>query len=221
MLPVLLLSLLGQPARFEALGTVGCPNTLRALCRQPTAAGGGGGGTASAASCAICAGRNQHLLRVAGCAQADIELFCAAGVNDPSRPNVIFVLTVRRPSPPSASPPQNPRCIFCLYSSPVAHSVSRSQDDMGWGDFSYNNASKNFAFPGAGRDATDPFVPNPPRTPNVDAMAGGPHTLVFNRFYAGSAVCSPTRASVLTGRTSDRECIGGAEGCGQEPAWSW
>ena len=92
---------------------------------------------------------------------------------------------------------------------------------MGWGDFSYNNVSKNFAFPGAGRDVADPFVPNPPRTPNVDAMAGGPHTLVFNRFYAGSAVCSPTRASVLTGRTSDRECIGGAEGCGQEPAWSW
>jgi hypothetical protein len=25
---------------------------------------------------------------------------------------------------------------------------------------------------------------------------------------------------VLTGRTSDRECIDGAEGCGQEPAWS-
>ena len=37
---------------------------------------------------------------------------------------------------------------------------------------------------------------------------------------AGSAVCSPTRASALTGRTSNRECVGGAEGCGQSPAWN-
>jgi len=33
-------------------------------------------------------------------------------------------------------------------------------------------------------------------------------------------VCSPTRASLLTGRTPDRECVFNAEGCGQEPAWS-
>ncbi|HSM49697.1 MAG TPA: sulfatase-like hydrolase/transferase, partial [Draconibacterium sp.] len=26
----------------------------------------------------------------------------------------------------------------------------------------------------------------------------------FNRFYAGAPVCSPTRASVLTGRSNDR-----------------
>ena len=50
-------------------------------------------------------------------------------------------------------------------------------------------------------------------------MAASPHALVFERFYAGSAVCSPTRSSVLTGRTSERECIRGAEGCGQAPAW--
>lgn len=31
---------------------------------------------------------------------------------------------------------------------------------------------------------------------------------------------SPTRSSVLTGRTSDRECIFSAEGCGTEPAWT-
>ena len=33
-------------------------------------------------------------------------------------------------------------------------------------------------------------------------------------------MCSPTRASALTGRTSNRECVGGAEGCGQSPAWN-
>ena len=163
----------------QAPSTFGCPNTIRALCNdliQPD----------YVARCKLCTGGYQHALRAAGCSAADVQLFCAAGWGDPSRPNIIFVLT----------------------------------DDMGWGDFSYNNVSQRFAFPGAGRSADDPFVPNPPRTPNIDAMARGSNTLLFHRFYAGSAVCSPTRASALTGRTSDRECIGGAEGCGQEPAWS-
>lgn len=39
-------------------------------------------------------------------------------------------------------------------------------------------------------------------------------------FNSGSPVCSPTRSSLLTGRTPDRECVFNAEGCGQEPAWS-
>jgi arylsulfatase A-like enzyme len=33
-------------------------------------------------------------------------------------------------------------------------------------------------------------------------------------------VCSPTRSAALTGRTPNRDCITGAEGCGQKPAWS-
>ena len=141
--------------------TFGCPNTLRALCNPiyPD----------YVARCKLCTGQNQHALRAAGCSAADVQLFCAAGWGDPSRPNIIFVLT----------------------------------DDMGWGDFSYNNVSQRFAFPGAGRSADDPFLPNAPRTPNIDAMARGSNTLLFHRFYAGSAVCSPTRASALTGRTSD------------------
>lgn len=40
------------------------------------------------------------------------------------------------------------------------------------------------------------------KTPNLDAMAAS--GLRLDRFYAGAPVCSPTRASVLTGRTNDR-----------------
>ena len=52
-------------------------------------------------------------------------------------------------------------------------------DDQGWGDTGYNG---------------HPHL----KTPNLDAMSGA--GLRFDRFYAGSPVCSPTRASVLTGR---------------------
>ncbi|NWK57157.1 sulfatase-like hydrolase/transferase [Verrucomicrobiaceae bacterium N1E253] len=40
------------------------------------------------------------------------------------------------------------------------------------------------------------------QTPNMDAMAK--ESVVFKRFYAGAPVCSPTRASVMTGRTPMR-----------------
>jgi arylsulfatase A-like enzyme len=56
-------------------------------------------------------------------------------------------------------------------------------DDQGWGQTGYYN---------------HPLL----KTPNLDAMATG--GLRFDRFYAGGPVCSPTRASVLTGRTHDR-----------------
>jgi hypothetical protein len=74
-------------------------------------------------------------------------------------------------------------------------------DDQGWADVSYNTQTFN----------STPVVR--PRTPELDEMSSSPHTIVFTRFYAGSAVCSPTRASVLTGRTSERECIYGAGEC--------
>jgi len=52
-------------------------------------------------------------------------------------------------------------------------------DDLGWGDPSYTG--------------------NPvSKTPNLDAMASG--GVRFNRFYASSPVCSPTRGSCITGR---------------------
>ncbi len=55
-------------------------------------------------------------------------------------------------------------------------------DDQGWGDVSYNGLTKI-------------------KTPNLDAMAAA--GLRFNRFYA-QQTCSPTRASVLTGRHPNR-----------------
>jgi len=56
-------------------------------------------------------------------------------------------------------------------------------DDQGWGQTGYNN---------------HPIL----KTPHLDAMAA--NGLRFQRFYAGGPVCSPTRATVLTGRTHDR-----------------
>lgn len=56
-------------------------------------------------------------------------------------------------------------------------------DDMGWGQTGYYD---------------HPVL----KTPNLDAMAKS--GLRFDRFYAGAPNCSPTRATVLTGRSNDR-----------------
>jgi arylsulfatase A-like enzyme len=56
-------------------------------------------------------------------------------------------------------------------------------DDQGWGQTGYYN---------------HPIL----KTPHLDAMAKA--GLRFDRFYAAGPVCSPTRASVLTGRTHHR-----------------
>lgn len=56
-------------------------------------------------------------------------------------------------------------------------------DDQGWGQVGYYG---------------HPIL----KTPNLDAMAA--NGIRFDRFYAGAPVCSPTRASVLTGRANDR-----------------
>jgi arylsulfatase A-like enzyme len=63
------------------------------------------------------------------------------------------------------------------------HIILVMADDMGWGQTGYR-----------GHDVL--------KTPNLDAMAA--NGLRFERFYAGCPVCSPTRASVLTGRSPDR-----------------
>ena len=53
-------------------------------------------------------------------------------------------------------------------------------DDLGYGDVGYNGGNAS--------------------TPNLDAMAAGPHTLHLTRYYSGAPVCSPTRGTVLTGK---------------------
>lgn len=63
------------------------------------------------------------------------------------------------------------------------HIIFVMADDMGWGQTGYRG---------------HPVL----KTPNLDAMAA--NGLRLERFYAGGPVCSPTRASVLTGRSPDR-----------------
>lgn len=56
-------------------------------------------------------------------------------------------------------------------------------DDLGWGDTGFN-----------GNEII--------KTPNLDMLAS--KGMIFNRFYSASPVCSPTRASCLTGRNPYR-----------------
>ncbi len=71
-------------------------------------------------------------------------------------------------------------------------------DDLGYGDLSSWGA---------------PDV----RTPNIDALAAS--GVRFDRFYANSPVCSPTRAALLTGRYPD--CAGVPGVIRTRPANSW
>lgn len=59
-------------------------------------------------------------------------------------------------------------------------------DDQGWGDMAYNG---------------HPVL----KTPNFDALSR--EGVRFDRFYAAAPVCSPTRASVMTGRTPNRSAV--------------
>jgi arylsulfatase A-like enzyme len=81
-------------------------------------------------------------------------------------------------------------CVLCssTQSAEAArpHIILVMADDMGWGQTGYRN---------------HPLL----KTPNLDAMAAA--GLRFERFYAGGPVCSPTRASVMTGRSHDRSGV--------------
>ena len=59
-------------------------------------------------------------------------------------------------------------------------------DDLSWSDLSYNG-SKVY------------------ETPNVDKLAT--QGMVFSDFYSGGPVCSPTRSSILTGKSTARTGI--------------
>ena len=71
-------------------------------------------------------------------------------------------------------------------------------DDQGMGRFSYNG---------------HPHL----RTPHLDAMAQKKKWAIFKRFYSAGSVCSPTRASVMTGRHPARMGICSAN-CGHVKA---
>ena len=64
-------------------------------------------------------------------------------------------------------------------------------DDIGYGDLDYGDGEHV----------------SPSKTPHIAAFATGPNSVHFRRFYSGGAVCSPTRSSMVTGRTPTRECI--------------
>ena len=56
-------------------------------------------------------------------------------------------------------------------------------DDQGWGDMAYNG---------------HPHL----KTPNFDTMAK--EAIRFDLFHSAAPVCSPTRGSIMTGRTPNR-----------------
>ena len=64
-------------------------------------------------------------------------------------------------------------------SHPTPNIILIMTDDQGWFDAGFNGNQEI-------------------RTPNMDKLAS--RGIIFDRFYSASAVCSPTRASVLTGR---------------------
>ena len=74
-------------------------------------------------------------------------------------------------------------CVVSALAADTPNVILVMADDMGWGDTGFN-----------GNKAI--------RTPHLDAMAR--NSLRFERFYAASAVCSPTRGSCLTGRHPSR-----------------
>jgi hypothetical protein len=66
-------------------------------------------------------------------------------------------------------------------------------DDIGWADFGYNNGTA--------------------LTPHITAWAHQVGSVRLEDFHSGGTVCSPTRATVLTGRHHFRDCVDGVYGC--------
>jgi hypothetical protein len=66
-------------------------------------------------------------------------------------------------------------------------------DDIGWGDFSYNNGTA--------------------LTPNIDTWSKAQGSVLLQDFHSGGTTCSPTRATVLTGRHHFRDCVDYVYGC--------
>ena len=62
-----------------------------------------------------------------------------------------------------------------------------------WADFHYNNGTA--------------------KTPNIVEWTQTPGTVLMQDFHSGGTVCSPTRATVLTGRNHFRDCVNYVYGC--------
>ena len=102
-----------------------------------------------------------------------------------------------------------PALLFCLLAPPMATFVAAAErpnvlvilvDDLGYGDLS------SFG-------ATDLH------TPHIDRLAG--RGMKFTRFYANCTVCSPTRASLLTGRYPDLVGVPGVIRTHPENSWGY
>ena len=66
-------------------------------------------------------------------------------------------------------------------------------DDIGWADFGYNNGTAH--------------------TPHIDAWIKSEGSVLLQDFHSGGTVCSPTRATILTGRHHFRDCVDYVYGC--------
>lgn len=89
----------------------------------------------------------------------------------------------------------SPAALLLVGSLAVASAAVSSQpsflfilgDDIGWADFSYNNGTA--------------------ASPHIKAWTESAGTVVMQDFHSGGTVCSPTRATVLTGRNHFRDCV--------------
>jgi len=73
-------------------------------------------------------------------------------------------------------------------------------DDCGWGDFGYQGTNAKHVM-----------------TPNIDALAADAHTLQLSRYHT-EITCTPSRHSIVTGRSPLRDCCVGAP-IGDNPIW--
>ena len=102
---------------------------------------------------------------------------------------IIVTLTCRRKytlQTPSVILPRR-QLQTCMTTNSCPNIVYILADDLGYGDVEYNGGKAH--------------------TPHLNAMANGPHSIHFSRFYSGGPSCSPTRGTLLTGRNHNRYCI--------------
>ena len=87
-----------------------------------------------------------------------------------------------------------PSVVRGIASTATPNVIFAMADDLGWGDVEYNNGS---AF-----------------TPSLNEMARSDNAILLQRHYSGSPVCSPTRATLLTGRNHNRYCVWNSNNAG-------